>query len=242
MRIKATVLALLAVTAGVFAYTRPHKGIPSDLRDAVADSREFTTNIPVFEKGRNDIPEPKVKTVEAVSDSGLTALQYSYSKMVPSPLTLKIADVGSSYCLIATLSRPTPPITEIVAWLSSQGIDAGACVGSDSCLIAMAKKDKYEKTVADLESFDFVASVSKNRNIVLAKFHDRVPLPPLKLIERNFLLEGIKFIPFKWKGAYYAAVIPGADIRQTIMRLASLDFIGSIGINDVNHKAALAAR
>ena len=27
----------MAVTAGVFAYKRPHNGIPSDLRDAVAD-------------------------------------------------------------------------------------------------------------------------------------------------------------------------------------------------------------
>ena len=38
MKIRITVLALLAVTAGVFAYTRPHNAIPSDLRDAVADS------------------------------------------------------------------------------------------------------------------------------------------------------------------------------------------------------------
>ena len=38
MRIKIIMLSLLAVTAGVFAYMRPHNGIPSDLRDAVADS------------------------------------------------------------------------------------------------------------------------------------------------------------------------------------------------------------
>ena len=38
MRIKTIMLVFfLAVTAGVFAYTRPHNGMPSDLRDAVAD-------------------------------------------------------------------------------------------------------------------------------------------------------------------------------------------------------------
>ncbi len=37
MKIRITVLALLAVAAGVFAYTRPHNATPSDLRDAVAD-------------------------------------------------------------------------------------------------------------------------------------------------------------------------------------------------------------
>ncbi len=38
MRIKIIVPVLLAVTAGVFAYSRSHNAIPSDLRDAVADS------------------------------------------------------------------------------------------------------------------------------------------------------------------------------------------------------------
>ncbi len=38
MKTKITAVALLAVTAGVFAYTRPHNALPSDLRDAVADS------------------------------------------------------------------------------------------------------------------------------------------------------------------------------------------------------------
>ncbi len=37
MRTKTIMLALLAVTAGVFAYTPPHNATPSDLRDAVAD-------------------------------------------------------------------------------------------------------------------------------------------------------------------------------------------------------------
>ncbi len=37
MRTKTIMLAFLAVTAGVFAYTRSHNATPSDLRDAVAD-------------------------------------------------------------------------------------------------------------------------------------------------------------------------------------------------------------
>lgn len=42
MKTKTIVLAFLAVTAGVFAYTRPHNAMPSDLRDAVADSAADT--------------------------------------------------------------------------------------------------------------------------------------------------------------------------------------------------------
>ncbi|MBI4655251.1 MAG: trypsin-like serine protease, partial [Elusimicrobia bacterium] len=38
MKTRTIVLALIAVTAGVFTYTRPHNPVPSDLRDAVADS------------------------------------------------------------------------------------------------------------------------------------------------------------------------------------------------------------
>ena len=66
MKTKITVIALLAVTAGVFAYTRPHNALPSDLRDAVADNG-FDTSIPVFEKGGGNIPEPKAVRVEGLS-------------------------------------------------------------------------------------------------------------------------------------------------------------------------------
>lgn len=38
MKIRTIILALIAVATGVFAYTRPHNAIPSDLRDAVADN------------------------------------------------------------------------------------------------------------------------------------------------------------------------------------------------------------
>jgi len=68
MKTKITVIAFLAVTAGAFAYTRPHKAIPSDLRDAPADSDRFDTSIPVFAKGGENVPEPKA--VEAV-DTGI---------------------------------------------------------------------------------------------------------------------------------------------------------------------------
>lgn len=58
MKTKAIVVSLMAVTAGVFLYTRPHNAMPSDLRDAVADNREFDTAIPVFDKDSGDIPVP----------------------------------------------------------------------------------------------------------------------------------------------------------------------------------------
>lgn len=60
MKTKAIVVSLIAVTAGVFLYTRPHNAMPSDLRDAVADNREFDTTIPVVTKDPGDIPVPPV--------------------------------------------------------------------------------------------------------------------------------------------------------------------------------------
>lgn len=64
MKTKGVILALLAVTAGVVAYTRPHNAVLLDLRDAVAD-KGFDTSIPSFEKGAGNIPEPKAVAVEA---------------------------------------------------------------------------------------------------------------------------------------------------------------------------------
>ncbi len=58
MKTKATVIVFMAITAGVFAYTRPHNAVPSDLRDAVADNREFDTAIPDVTKDAGDIPVP----------------------------------------------------------------------------------------------------------------------------------------------------------------------------------------
>ena len=58
MRTKMMALVFLAVTAGVFAYTRPHESIPSDFRDAVADNG-FDTSIPVIEKEKWNIQIPK---------------------------------------------------------------------------------------------------------------------------------------------------------------------------------------
>ena len=63
MKTKIVALGLIAVVAGVFAYTRPHTAIPSDLRDAVAD-KGFDTSIPSFEKDAGNIPEPKAEAVE----------------------------------------------------------------------------------------------------------------------------------------------------------------------------------
>ena len=67
MKIKITAVALLAVTAGVFAYTRPHNAIPSDLRDAVADTALETLKNG-SDAGDISIPEPKVEA--ARSESG----------------------------------------------------------------------------------------------------------------------------------------------------------------------------
>jgi len=61
MKNKIVVLGLMAVAAGVFAYTRPHNGVPPDLRDAVADNGA----IGQVKGDRNDIsvPEPSLEAV-----------------------------------------------------------------------------------------------------------------------------------------------------------------------------------
>ena len=61
---KYTLAAGVVLVAG-FAYINgTHRHIPADLRDAVADDKEFNTAIPVIEKGSGNIPEPKAAAVE----------------------------------------------------------------------------------------------------------------------------------------------------------------------------------
>lgn len=74
MRTKIIVIALLAVSAGVFAYTHQHNAAPSDLRDAVADNGEFNTSIPVFEKNSGNTQEPKPV---AVGEAAVAKNSYS---------------------------------------------------------------------------------------------------------------------------------------------------------------------
>lgn len=59
MNNKVLVISLIAVTSGVVFYTRPHNARPADLRDAVADSREFNTDIPAMQKNNGDAPLPQ---------------------------------------------------------------------------------------------------------------------------------------------------------------------------------------
>ncbi len=61
MKIKITVVALLAVTAGVFAYTRSHNTLPSDLRDAVADFTDIKVS-DIKAGSSADIPMPAQAT------------------------------------------------------------------------------------------------------------------------------------------------------------------------------------
>lgn len=67
MKTKTVAFALMAVTAGVLAWARPHDHRPADFRDAVADSDRFDTSIPVFAKDSGNIPEPKAAVVEGVN-------------------------------------------------------------------------------------------------------------------------------------------------------------------------------
>ncbi len=69
MKTKITAVALLAVTAGVFAYTRPHNAVPSDLRDApreTLDSSAMNSLDKTAGASGMNIPEP-AKAVNAES-------------------------------------------------------------------------------------------------------------------------------------------------------------------------------
>src|SRR3989339_1180289 len=59
MKTKIAVLALIAVTAGVFTYKQTKHIPPSDLRDAVADVSESGTGITDVKKVNIDIPAPE---------------------------------------------------------------------------------------------------------------------------------------------------------------------------------------
>ena len=97
MKTKITVVALLAVTAGVFAYTRPHNAVPSDLRDAVAD-KAIDTLKGKAATSQGNVPEPKVdkvvldnKTVSVESlDKSSSVLKSVFSNSLSSDITLSI--------------------------------------------------------------------------------------------------------------------------------------------------------
>jgi len=70
MKTKTIVFALIAVTAGVFAWTRPHNAPPSDFRDAVSDnSFDALKNSAGAEASAVSVPEPKIKPFPAVTGS-----------------------------------------------------------------------------------------------------------------------------------------------------------------------------
>ena len=74
MKIRITVLALLAVTAGVFAYTRPHNPIPSDLRDALSGgSGSAMDDLKGSHGGGADVPLPVAPESGTVSKRVLLA-------------------------------------------------------------------------------------------------------------------------------------------------------------------------
>src|SRR3989339_428332 len=77
MKTKIAVLALIAVTAGVFTYSRTQRALPSDLRDAVGEEIKNNSGVPFAEmkiakkaaepvKLSGDFKSaPKAKTTEA---------------------------------------------------------------------------------------------------------------------------------------------------------------------------------
>ena len=111
MKTKIAVLTLIAVTAGMFTYTRPLNAMPSGLSDAVADNGKFDTGIPVFDKAGGDIPEPKAKAVDgpkslfgifspASADNGIVqnGVTMPYYLMAPRPAyTAQEAGMYSGY-------------------------------------------------------------------------------------------------------------------------------------------------
>ena len=92
MKTKIAVLALIAVTAGVFTYKSTLNTPPSDLRDAVTDSesQEFNTAIPELSKSDVDVPAPKAqKDMDIVGPLTI--------RVIPKLATL--ADLGIGFTL-----------------------------------------------------------------------------------------------------------------------------------------------
>src|SRR3989339_1473643 len=70
MKTKIAVLALIAVTAGVFTYKQTKHIPPSDLRDAVADateSKDFDTSIPDLKSENTDKAKMELPVVKSAS-------------------------------------------------------------------------------------------------------------------------------------------------------------------------------
>lgn len=71
MRTKITVIALIAVTTGIFACLRPHNALASGFRDAAADngkSQGFDTTLPVVDENSGSLPVPAASAA-ALSNS-----------------------------------------------------------------------------------------------------------------------------------------------------------------------------
>ncbi len=66
MKTKITAVALIAVSAGVFAYTRPYNAVPSDLRDAVADNSAVDTLKSGVAASDINVPAPPAAAAEQV--------------------------------------------------------------------------------------------------------------------------------------------------------------------------------
>jgi len=76
MKTKITVVALITATAGMFAYTRPHNAIPSDLRDAVADGagNAFGDLKGAYSSGADvPVPVPAAEQVKGADGRSLAA-------------------------------------------------------------------------------------------------------------------------------------------------------------------------
>ena len=85
MKTKIAVLALIAVTAGVFTYSRTQRALPSDLRDAVGEEIKNTSGVPFAEmkiakktaepvKLSGDFKSaPKAKTTEAKKSDAINS-------------------------------------------------------------------------------------------------------------------------------------------------------------------------
>lgn len=81
---KLMIAALVLVVSGVFGIARPRNAMPSDLRDAPADNRDFDISLRALDKAGGNIPEPEIAAAAPVpvwphfEDAGSIGLEAGY--------------------------------------------------------------------------------------------------------------------------------------------------------------------
>ncbi len=167
MKTTIALVALMAVTAGVFVYTRPHNPIPSDLRDAVSDNGKFDTSIPVFDKSSGNIPEPKVMAVEGLPVPAISkGVQTLSPKICVTQLTAEWTGVFLVKFTKGTNIKAVMDVLKQEGLATSQYIHSPITESGDGFSARITIKDEDSGTkIKRLAEYTDVASVQISKNV-----------------------------------------------------------------------------